>query len=179
MRNLKDPNVENVITLLPYVGLSFFNIVILSFEYSWFVGIFRWSPKFWDIFIPFFLGIMEINPLYFLDNPKLWWSLNAGFVFAGTIAYINTFVNCKNDMFEIPEIYKFTKIRSRENVVVTILPFIFFIITAIYYDQSPKLCYWHRREVIAFIFYLFVDIFIVYRGQKFVKVLHQNYKYKT
>lgn len=179
MRNLKDPNVENVITLLPYVVLSFFNIVILSFEYSWFVGVFRWSPKFWDIFIPFFLGIMEINPLYFLDNPKLWWSLNAGFVFAGTIAYINTFVNCKTDMFEITDIYKYTKRRSLENVLVTILPLIIFIITAIYHDRFFKLYYWHLVEVIAFIFYLSVDIFIIYRGQMFVKDLHHKYEYKT
>ncbi|MBI5796554.1 MAG: hypothetical protein HZA47_09630 [Planctomycetes bacterium] len=178
IQKFKVLNVKDIITLLPYVTLSFFNIVIVFFEYSWFIGVFRWSPKFSDTFIPFFLGIMEISPLYFLDKPKFWWFLNAGYVLAGAIAYINTFASCKTDMFEIKEIYKFTKRRSLENVIVTIMPLIVFIITAIYHDRFSKVYYWHKLEIGAFIFYFFIDVFIIYRGQKFVKVLHQKYKYK-
>ncbi len=98
-----------ILSLLPYAVLSFMVIVTVSFEYNWFVGIYRWSPRLWDSFIPLLLGLSQIGPLYFLNSPRVWWILNAVFAVIGTIAFNNTRMNQRKDMFSDQKVYNETQ----------------------------------------------------------------------
>lgn len=175
---LKSQTIENWLSILPYTFLSFLAIVVVSFEYNWFVGVYRWSPKFWDTLIPFSLGLAQIGPLYFLNQPRIWWILNGVFVLVGTIAFVNTLSNCKEDMFETINVYKMTKSGVHRDIVLTAALVIILFLTGILYNCSTKLYYWHKHEIVAFIIYFLLMVLLISKDQNFIRKLHHKFNLK-
>lgn len=97
---IKDTNLaEPWVRFLPYSTMSFILLIVVTYEYTWFVGVFKWSPKIWDTIIPFALGLSEIGPMFYLTNPCTWWLLTAIFCCVGAGGFFNTLWNCKQFMF--------------------------------------------------------------------------------
>jgi hypothetical protein len=176
--NIGKPGFGTIVGLIPYAFLSFLIIVIVSFEYNWFVGVYRWSPKFLDTFIPFLLGIGEIAPLYSLSNPKAWWLLNAFLTFAGTIAFMNTFINTKIDMFKSEELYRRTKREFTVSILLTAGSALSLPVIALNYNRSPKIYFWHLWEVIAFIIFFIMMVLLIAKDQRFIRHLHHRHELK-
>lgn len=81
---------------LPYVPFSltsFVVIVVVTFEYTWFVALFHWQPKVLDVTIPLALGLFEILPMYYFASP-IWWRLfTALLCLGGAAAYAYPWYN--------------------------------------------------------------------------------------
>jgi hypothetical protein len=81
---------------LPYVPFSltsFVVIVVVTFEYTWFVALFHWQPKVLDVTIPLALGLFEILPMYYFASP-IWWRLFTAFLcLGGAAAYAYPWYN--------------------------------------------------------------------------------------
>lgn len=75
---------------LVYAALSFGGMVVVLFEYSYYVALVRRPPMITDIYIPMLLGISLIFPILFINNKLLWWGSTAFFAFSGALAYTNT-----------------------------------------------------------------------------------------
>ncbi len=165
--------------LAPYATLSFCTIVIVSFEYNWFVGVYRWSPKFLDTSIPFLLGIAEISPLFFLTSPVWWWRLNAFLVGVGIFGYVNTLTNCKPDMFP-KRLYTIT--RRGIFISIAMLSLLAPILLGVsliyepYISNSTKIMYWPIYEIIAFVAYISMMTLLMFREHKFLCDLHEFFE---
>jgi hypothetical protein len=48
-------------------------LVIISYEYLWFIGMMRWTSTFRDALIPYAIGVAEIIPCLTLDRSLSWW----------------------------------------------------------------------------------------------------------
>lgn len=72
---------------IPFSLTSFLLIVILAFEYTWFVALFRWSPRLRDITIPLGLGFFETLPMYYFTNHLGYCLTTALVCLTGTYAY--------------------------------------------------------------------------------------------
>ena len=57
---------EYRIGILGEATLLFLCVVIVSYEYIWFLTIMRWTPRFSDTLIPLALGVTEIIPIFLL-----------------------------------------------------------------------------------------------------------------
>jgi hypothetical protein len=161
-----------IIARIPYAVISFGTVLAVFYEYSWFVGLYRWSPRFTDISVPLFLGVAEIIPFFFLDNPKLWWISNSIFCFVATLAFLNTFFHCKRDMFYDEEKYTLTKKGIIRQIRMTIFMSIVTLITALNYYITLKIYDWYLLEIIAFVIYFTSTFLLIYKDQKFIKKLH-------
>ena len=75
---------------LIYPGFSMLGIMIVFFSYNWFVSIVFSPPNLRETVIPFLLGISEVLPMYFFNEPEKWWLFFAIFCTVGGIAYLNT-----------------------------------------------------------------------------------------
>ncbi len=89
--------------VLIYAVASFLIIITISFEYYYFVAVYRWSPKVPDTVIPFLLGVFEISAIYYLHNPRAWWLLTGCLAGVGVIAFSNTLINSRSTMFSETE----------------------------------------------------------------------------
>ncbi|MCX7113358.1 MAG: hypothetical protein NTX45_25270 [Proteobacteria bacterium] len=85
---------------LPYILISFTSIICVLYEYNWFVGVYRWSPKPLDTICPILIGFFEIGAILNLEHPINYWFLNSLFCFSGSIGFLNTHINTKMKMFE-------------------------------------------------------------------------------
>jgi len=81
---------EPTASVLPHSILSLANLVIVAFEYIWFVGLFTGTISVFDISIIFCLGVGQVAPMYYLDDPCSWWLLNSGFCIIGLFAFTNS-----------------------------------------------------------------------------------------
>jgi len=164
-----------IITLIPYCLLSLFAIVFITYEYNWFVGVYRWSPKFIDTLLPFLLGIGEFFPLYFFASPFMWWLLNTLLAVAGALALFNTRRNTRADIFRDREVLSRTRKEFNLSFVLAIvwsfcLPFVAFT-----FQLTPKFLYWHLEEVMAFIVVAISLCLLVVKDQRFIRDLHNIY----
>ena len=66
------PLIEVISTLSKAVTL-FGALVIISYEYLWFVVMMRWASTFRDTLIPYAIGVTEIVPSLILDRSLAWW----------------------------------------------------------------------------------------------------------
>lgn len=73
---------------LPLTVFSFGAVVIVTFEYAWFVALFRWEPRLYDIAIPLGLGLFEVLPMYYFRYIDKWLVANALLSAAGALAYL-------------------------------------------------------------------------------------------
>jgi hypothetical protein len=78
------------------------SIMVVSYEYTWYVGIFQWPPSVWDTVIPFALGFAEVGPAFFLDSPVYWWVATAIFCIFGALGFCNTLSRCDSSTFGSP-----------------------------------------------------------------------------
>jgi hypothetical protein len=85
---------------IPYVIFSLFCILIVSYEYVWFIGIFRANANPFDTSIPIMLGAAEVCPTFYLADPQAWWGTIILFATAGAIAWLYTAYQCKYNFGE-------------------------------------------------------------------------------
>ncbi|MGZ3583083.1 MAG: hypothetical protein ACXWP0_19230 [Ktedonobacterales bacterium] len=81
------------LSYVPFSLTSFVVIVVVTFEYTWFVALFHWQPRVLDVTIPLALGLFEILPMYYFDSP-IWWRLFTAFLcLGGAAAYAYPWYN--------------------------------------------------------------------------------------
>jgi hypothetical protein len=90
----------NLRETFPFALASLVTIMVISYEYTWFVGMFRWPPRVWDTLVPFLLGFAEAAPMFFLRDAKMWWLWTAVFCIVGALAFVNTLSRCRSSMFK-------------------------------------------------------------------------------
>lgn len=169
---------------LPYSFVSFLVLLVVSYEYNWFVGLFRWSPKFSDTFITFFLGFFQIGPLLFLTNPKSWWFANAIFTFSGAIAYANTYRNTKPSMFTIDKMYLKVRSTIRTDIVLTIVMSIILVAIGFTHPDfdfkaliTQNIWYFQGGlwTIIAPGIYALLLAVIIWKDSRFLRSLHSDF----
>jgi hypothetical protein len=159
-------NIQNYHTVIPLSILSFIFIVIVTYEYSWFVGIFRWSPSILDTFIPFALGLFEIFPMFFLTKPSQWCLWSAIFCFLGALAFFNSFWHCKNSPFGYNKNAQNRTIKAFELDI----------------KMSLTMCIIAAISSIFSLFWIFIvafissAIFMIYKNEIFMEELHKDYE---
>ncbi len=79
-----------IASVLLYSILSLTDLVIVAFEYIWFVGLFTGMISVFDISFVFLLGVGQVVPMYFLDNPCSWWFFHFCFCIIGVGAFMNS-----------------------------------------------------------------------------------------
>ena len=169
---IKDPNLaEPWIRFLPYSVTSLIFLIVVTYEYTWFVGIFKYSPKIWDTIIPFVLGASEIAPMFYLTNPRIWWVLVTIFCFFGAWGFLNTLRNCKEPMFgENEQAYRRTRNTLKWDISIAMVGAVISSFAGI---LSPiKVWYWETPfwgSVIGIVTYMIV------REEKFLKALHRDF----
>ncbi len=125
--------------MLPYALMSFTLIILTSFEYHWFVGMYQWSPKAVDTIAPYAVGVAEIGPLFFLTAPRVWWFLSMAVPIVAAAVYCNTLVHAREDMFVSEEIYEHARQNIRHDIVLTSTIAAVAIVLGITY---PRLAAW-------------------------------------
>src|SRR5947209_6079253 len=77
----------SLLQFVPFSLASFVLTVVIAFEYTWFVALFRWPPKLLDIAIPLGLGFFETLPMYYFTD-YLGYCLTTAFLcLTGAFAY--------------------------------------------------------------------------------------------
>jgi hypothetical protein len=162
---------------LPYSVMSFLIIIIVSYEYTWLVGIFRWSPKFLDVIIPFVIGLSEIGPMFYLVNPKIWWFLAAAFCFFGGGGLLNTRRNCKCLMFgENRQAYNRVRNALKLDIIIAFISVPICIFAGVIHSPSmKKVLYWHLYEILFLIFFFGIAIFLLCKDDRLMKNLHSDF----
>lgn len=93
-----DENIHFVTVIVESLFL-FIGIVIVAYEYLWFLTVIRWTPTFRDTLVPMVLGVSEIVPQFFLGGGATWWGSVSVFTFVGAIAFCNTIDRLTCDLF--------------------------------------------------------------------------------
>ncbi len=89
-----------------YSIFSFMVIVLISYEYSWYVLVFRYPMRIYDILIPFALGFFEVAPTFYLIAQRGWWLWIAFASLFAAISYSYSIYNCEERMFPNKYSYK-------------------------------------------------------------------------
>lgn len=76
-----------------------FGIIVVAYEYLWFLTVVRWTPTFRDTLVPFTLGVSEIVPQFFIGRPTAWWIGVGIFTLAGALAFYNTANRLRPNLF--------------------------------------------------------------------------------
>ena len=77
-------------SISPYVAISLFAVVVISYLYFVFAAIFRGPLTIWDFLIPFFIGFAESAPTFYFSVIKMWWLWVSVCCLGGVVAYIYT-----------------------------------------------------------------------------------------
>lgn len=159
--------------VLIYTVFSLLLIILVSFEYTWFIGVFQWSPTFWDALVPIVLGFTEVGPMFFLDRPRVWWLLTAFFCLAGAGGYLNSLLNCKEEMFGgNRQAYELTRGDLRTSFRLSLSGMVVCVIAswlAKSLGSSWQGQTWFLLPLSAYAFYM------LQRGNTFLKRLHRVY----
>lgn len=88
---------------LAYAFLTLMFMIVVSYEYSWFIALFRWPPALLDSAVPLILGAFEVAPAFFIDPgaPGGWWITTGLFLATGVPAFIYTRARCTRGVFAI------------------------------------------------------------------------------
>jgi hypothetical protein len=98
---LNDGN-KNFAEQAEVIGEAFFLfgcIVVVSYEYIWFLTIMRWIPGFLDTLVPLSLGLSEVVPIFLMGKPVAWMGFVAAFVLMGAAAFRHTLSNLDPRLF--------------------------------------------------------------------------------
>ncbi len=167
-----------VISRIPYALISFGTIIAVFWEYIWFVGIYRWSPRISDIITPLFLGVSEIIPLFFFDNPRYWWFFNFVLCFVGSIAFLNTLIHCRNDKFCDKDVFDLTRRGIYRQIFLTISMAIISLITVFIFQKTKVIYFWYLLEIIVFIIYISLTLILIIKDQMFIKEVHKKFNFE-
>jgi len=89
--NAADAFKDGITISAPFLMLiSFGNLIMVWYEYSWLVRIYTWEPGFIDAMIPFMLGVLEIVPTFFFERPFEWTIATICFILSGACGAWNT-----------------------------------------------------------------------------------------
>ncbi len=164
---------EHWIRYFPYSIISFFILILVVYEYTWFIGVFRWTPKIWDTAIPFFLGAIEISPMFFLTNPQNWWLLMAFFAIMGALAFYNSYYHCIPSNFGSNNTaYLRTKNTLKKDIIISL------IVTLICSSSFILLLLIGPSLIVEIPFsLLFVTLimFMIYQEERFWVALHKDF----
>jgi hypothetical protein len=69
------------------ISISFGNIILVWFEYSWLIRFRSRHPMFIGAVIPFLVGAAEVAPTFFFDNPLGWAIATVAFLAVSIVAY--------------------------------------------------------------------------------------------
>jgi len=169
---------EPWLRFLPYSVMSFLLIIVVSHEYTWFLGIFKWPPRVLDTVIPFAIGFSEISPMFFLTNSRIWWFLTAAFCSFGALAFSYTLWNCRRAWFrENTNKEAYDKLIStlRQDISMALILAPICICGGVFYSSSTKVLYWNWPEILFFISLFTIAIYILLMEQRFMKELHHNF----
>lgn len=85
-------------------------IIVVAYEYLWFLTVMRWTPTFRDTLVPIGLGVSEIVPQFFLGEAVAWWFSVSFFTFVGSLAFGNTINRLEPGLFgKYSEAYEVTR----------------------------------------------------------------------
>jgi hypothetical protein len=86
-----------VISIQALVTLSV--IIIVTFEYFDLAGAVVWSPGFFDVIIPYILGVGEVAQATWLGDNTLWWGSLSFLLLASTVAFQYSAIRAKPEGF--------------------------------------------------------------------------------
>jgi len=163
---------HNAPTVL-YILVTFIMIVGVSYEYNWFVGVHRWPQKFFDTLCPLIVGFWEILVIYNLSQPRNWWLMTAIFSLMGAVAFSNTWMNHKPELFEDRGLYIYFKSNTLKSIILALggsaLSFLF---SAIYEYVKPDRT-WYTVDLPMSIVYISLFAFIMRKDKKFLNKVYQ------
>ena len=173
---IKDPCLaEPWESFLPYSIMCFFLIIIVTYEYVWFIGVFHWSPKIWDTFIPFFLGISEIVPMFYLTSPKIWWLCTAGFSVCGAFGFYNSLRNCKEPMFcGNKKMYNRVRKTLKQDVILALAAAIICLFAVFSASKYMKVIHWYLPDILFLVSLTCIAIVLICKEEKFMRDLHED-----
>jgi len=175
--------IRHWLLVAPYCIFSFMSILIVAYQYSWFIGLFKWSPAFWDIFFPFSLGLTEILPMFFLNKPAGWMLCTSVFSFMGVLAWRNTLIHCNSSAFGQK---KKAMVRTIKLLILNIkialmagfslgIPAVFIVLLSPDYAKKPKSNFlWF--EIFVLIFPVSA-LFLIKKGERFMNMIHGDFGY--
>lgn len=83
--------IEHGAQTIPYSVFGLLTIILISYEYTLFVVMFRRPARLLDTALPLLLGVFESAPSFFLAEKRLrypsWWLMTAVFGIVGALAY--------------------------------------------------------------------------------------------
>ena len=170
----------SAIHIAPYTVTSFLMLVLVSFGYTWYIGIYRWPPTSWDILIPFALGLAEILPLFYLGISYAWWWLTSVLCFIGACAFYHTLWYCRKcpDMFG-KNVYAYNRVvRSLtwDIVIALACGFIFALGGYAQHIVDKKLILsWRPVEIAMIILVIYLGSIIIVKDQEFLEKLYKDY----
>ncbi len=169
---------DELIKYIPYSIVCFLNIICVSFEYTWFVGLFKWPPKLMDTVIPFCLGALQITPMFFLGTPEIWWPATMFFYFGAIIGFSNTIWNCKSTLFsdEYHRAYKRVVNALRKNILWVSLATVNCLVATFFcnqFEQTEGNTF--LGEYIFVLVLLFIGISMLLRDEKYMTKLHEDF----
>lgn len=142
-------------------------IIIVSFEYTWFVGIFRWLPKIWDTIIPFFLGLSEVNPMFFHRSSQLVVE-DCSILCYRCWGFFNTLINCKEYLFgENKQAYRRTKKALKWDIWIACIEAIICICGWIF---SPI-----KVQILCLFLLFALLVALVWKEEKYLKGLYSDF----
>lgn len=98
--------------LLGQATFLFMGILVVSYEYLWFLTVVRWTPTFRDTLVPLVLGVSEIVPQFFLRGGTTWWTSTSIFVLVGAAAFFNTITRLEPELFSSDGREAFREVRT-------------------------------------------------------------------
>ncbi len=162
---------------LPYSLMSLAIVVLVTYEYTWFVAVYRWSPGILDVTIPFTLGILEGIPLFYFTEPRIWWLLQIVFCIGGVAAFSHTLANTrkrKGAIFGTNEpAYVRTEASLRRNIVISFVAAAICVM-AVLISLIGILDGWPLTIALGIPYFL-CAVGMVWSDEKFVKALHHDF----
>lgn len=118
---LSDPESKTSPHFLVFPAFSLLIIVSVFFLYSYFVNIDWRPPSIWEALIPFAIGVTQIIPTFYFNDPQIWYFAMAGMFVASTIGLANTYFGTKSEEFGscLPRSYRLTRKETLLNIGIT------------------------------------------------------------
>ncbi len=159
---------------LPYSLLSLVTMVLVTYEYTWFVAIYRWSPRVLDVTIPFMLGVLEGVPLFYFIEPPIWWSFQIVLCAGGAAAFIHTLANTKGPIFgKNDRAYVRTKASLRRNILIVFIAAAVCLL-ALLSSLTGLLNGWSLAVAFGVPYFL-CAMWMVWADERFMSALHQDF----
>ncbi len=154
-------NFEILIRIL----LSLFSLIIVAFEYIWFVGLFTGTISIIDVSVVFALGVGEVAYSNYLNSSFMWWTSNGIFLIIGVIGFWNSIIKSKNINYvdEGVELILLNTLRRNRLICLICSAISITISLLVYYCRSVFAC-----ELIGFASIWLLYSYLVFMDHKFL-----------